>query len=177
MTEAPRSATLKTVGEFVELGVKLGVLVGAAFGVWQYLEAKQQSRVARTSEYIDRFEDGQAGSSARRINAALRPYQDQFASLSTGGFSVEDRTEVVLTIVEEANGGALADDLDAFIDFYEGLDTCVQSSLCDAQVADRYFSPRAKEFWANFEPYITYRRANNPSFARGLENYKRPHRG
>lgn len=153
---------------------KLALIAGAAFAVFQFLEAQRAARVERTSTYIERYEEGRAADARRAIVAELRPYVGQFQRLGEGGVSETEQAEIVLTLLDESEDGALAANIDIMVDFYEGLWTCVRERLCDERVARGYFgAAAAPQFWRNFKPYIEDRRRNNETFAFGLEQFAR----
>lgn len=161
----------KDRGLFLTLDVlaKLGVLAGGLFAAWQFWEAKADQRVARTTAYIERYEEGRVGEARRRINAELRNYLTQFQEISAAGISSADRDEMLLSLAE-ANGGALGADFDVVADFFQGVEICTREGLCNSAVAERYFAASdAPDLWLNFEPYVRLRRENNPRFAEGME--------
>jgi hypothetical protein len=154
---------------------KAGILIAGVFALYQFMDAKQDAKVQRTSVYITRYEDGTPAAAIRRINAALRPYLGQFAKLTgEGGLSAETRNEMVLSLFEQH--ATLAEDVDAIVDFYEGLDTCVRQSLCDQATAVRYFGPEARQFYSNFEPYFRERNVSEPAFASSVARFARQER-
>jgi len=171
----PKGA-LHVVGRVIDLSSRVALLAAGAFAVVQYLQSLQDLRVERTTQYITRYEDGNASVARRSINSLFRPYVAQFNELrQLGGVSPDMQYEIVKAIAETDEGHGLFDRIDTVVDFYEGLWTCVREHLCDQPVAEGYFaSGEAAEFWNNFEPYILDRRANNPSFATGLEIFAKP---
>lgn len=146
------------------------LIVGGLFAAYQFLESRKDARVERTMEYILRYEDGRVGDSRRAIQAALRPFLEQFAEFETG-VAPASRDEMVLTLIDEAGDGRLPDHIDTVVDFYEGLWTCVREEICSREVAFGYFTTDARDFAQNFEPYFRRRQENNSAYAGGLERF------
>lgn len=167
MSTMPSPASAVT--QVVDLITKLGVVAGGLFAGWQYWEAKVDRRIERTTHYLERYEDGSVAQARERIESGLRPYLQQFDELSTGGLSQRDRERVVLAIVDESPEIPAA--IDDVADFFNGLETCVSSRLCDRNTAERYFRDTDIGIWENFEPYIALRRRNNPEYGKALEHY------
>lgn len=165
-TQTPRGGVAERA---LDALVKALTIAGVVFAAWQYLEARQEARIARTLAYVERFEQGDVGAARQRINGVIREYLPQFANIE--GITQEDRDSMVLSIVE-VGGASFERDIDLIVDFFHGLSICVQEVLCERGVAERYFaSSDATNIWANFEPYVRTRRENNPAFARALEAF------
>jgi hypothetical protein len=153
----------------MDVVAKAFAIAGVMFAGWQYLEARQETRVARTLTYIERFEQGDAAAARQRINGVLREYLPQFEAIES--ISAEDRDAMILSIVE-GGGPQLEQDIDLIADFFLGMSICVQERLCERGVAERYFGASdTTNIWLNFAPYFHYRRANNPDYARALEYF------
>jgi hypothetical protein len=151
---------------------KAGILIAGVFALYQFMDAKQDARVQRTSEYITRYEEGTPAAALRRINAALRPYAPQFEKLTgEDGLSAATRKDMVLTLFDHSP--TLAEDVDAIVGFYKGLDACVRQLLCDRTTAVTYFGPEASEFYSNFEPYFGVRHVSDPAFASSVVLFAR----
>lgn len=155
----------------IETVYKAGLILGGLFAAWQYWEAKLDAQIARTIAYVDRFESGSVGQARGEIREELLPYMSQFREVTAAGISDQDRDELVLSIAE-ANDSRIARNLDHVVDFFQGLNICVEEGLCDRRVAMAYFQTSdARDLWTNFEPYVRLRRENNPLYGREFERY------
>ena len=172
------------------LGI-LGLLLGGIFAAIQYNDAKAAQRVARTFEYIERYESGDVAEARRAINRLLRPYIAQFKELESAGLPCEERDNLVRTIIKadvalqssgkQSKGNTssavdapetIEDKIDHIIEFYDGLKICVDEEICNQRVAENYFSPNeARIFWDNFYPYISDRRLNYRMYGAALEEF------
>ena len=168
-----------------------GLLAGGVFAAIQYSDAKDAERTSRTFEYIARYESGDVAEARRAINRVLRQYISQFEDLEADGLPDKQRDDMVRRIIRtdvelqltsrQANGPAgatieapetIEDKIDRVVEFYDGLDICVEEELCKSRVAVNYFSPNeARIFWDNFRPYILDRRKNYEGYGKALEKF------
>lgn len=175
-----RGRSLEDWFQITEIAAKIGLAGAAIFAIVQYRDAQEARRVERAMTYIDMFERGEIAEARRALNAALRPYQQQFAELAKqGGVSADDKKAIILTLMEGDEGVKLADSLDRMVDFYEGVRLCEAEKLCASSVVDGYFCPgRANGLWSDFRPYAESRRANNPEYGAALQSCaETPRRG
>lgn len=168
MTEPTQKSTPLVVA--IDALSKIGILIGAIFAGFQYLEAKQDAKVSRAVSYIDRYESGSISEARRRIDSALVKYLEQFRELDAEGISRADRDALVLAMVEPTADYNMTSDIDSIVSFFEAVRLCSTQGLCDGPTLNTYFqSDDTKLFMSNFEPYFVERRKNNPRYARGLE--------
>lgn len=168
-----------------------GLLAGGIFAAIQYKDAKGAQRIARTFEYIERYESGDVAEARRAINRVLRQYLTQFEELEAAGLPCDPRDNLVRSIIKadvelqmtgrEANKlpasgvdapETIEDKIDRVVEFFDGLKICVHEEICNRRVAENYFSPdEARIFWNNFYPYISDRRKNYANYGKALEEF------
>jgi ribosomal protein L17 len=103
------------------LGV-LGLLAGGCFAVMQYLSAKEDARVSRTMEYIDRYEQGEVATARRAINESLKPFLSQFQELEAEkAVSAEVKRDLVFSIMESSQKQATEQRVNQFAKAYDPL--------------------------------------------------------
>jgi hypothetical protein len=157
---------------FKHLGT-IAIVIGAIWAIYQFQESKRLTRVARTGEYITRFEEGDAADARAAIDSTRRDYLRQFNELNKEGpLSPDARRKISASIIEADEKYVVRNGIDALAAFYDGLYFCVQETLCDAQTAKRYFaSEDTRDYWEFAQPYMRVRRANNANFAKGFERF------
>lgn len=152
------------------------VLCGGVFTAVQYLEAKSLQRVERTVEYFRQYESGDIGKARHELAASLNRYQPQFDQISAAGVTPSDRDSMMATIF--INDTGVGENFDLVADFFQGARICVDTKLCDGDIARNYFAHSdASDLWRLGAPYVQYRRANNPSYADAYESFVRAQLG
>lgn len=159
--------------KLLDILVKLATLAGLAFVALEYRSSIDRARVERANTYIDRFETGDIGVAVRAISrevrdVALRP---DFAILrsyvaSNPGTANAGREQITRLLAFDSRGGkGLSDEIDQVVSYFNSLQACVEQDLCDRKIAHGFFDDYAKNFWANFEPYVLERRQQvDPNF-------------
>ena len=157
----------KRADAWLSFASKVFIIAGGIFAVIQFMESKQNHRIAKTFEYIAAYERGPVLVSRENIRRLLRPYGSTFAG---NHLSNKDHKRLMSAISAGDAGANIEDDLDRVIDFHEGLYLCLKLELCDDEVAKKYFSCKAETFRMQFMPYIEARRKHdNKNFGVELE--------
>lgn len=169
----PEEDNNKTMNKLAKLDLFLGVLVkfviigGLATAYIQWKETQQNSRINKTFDYIHSYEHGEILQSRENIRRLIKSYEDQYYDIV---FSEEKSRQLALAFVNGDAGVSISDDIDRLVDYFRGLDICIQQSLCEKSVALIYFGEILIDYWKWFEPYIDERRKNNnPSFGSAFE--------
>ena len=148
---------------------KLALVIAALTAIWQYFEAQRENRIERVMEYISRYEQGDVAQARRMVREIMRPYYKQFSEMD-GEISEQQRTDIVLFLVEETPDDQLSSSLDTLVDFFDSMFACVEVGLCDRETVRSYFCPRrSRVYWDDFAAYFRERRINNADFAGTLE--------
>ena len=164
--------------EWVDLFVKGGAIFAAVFAIYQYLQAREDSRVAETLKYVTEFRDGSSpiGSASRRISDKLWRNISQierYEGLALGVHPSQGRelrsglVSILVDGTDERPG--IRDELFEVVSFFEALRICVTATLCDRDTAIFFFSDYARVIWQNFDVYLTDQREVVHDFAEGLE--------
>ncbi|RWO49223.1 hypothetical protein [Mesorhizobium sp.] len=163
-----------TMAEWVEVSVKLGVIVGGLFALFQFLDGKQSERVKTTLQYVARFEnDDTATSKARRaLSDSLRLNAGNIKRFSTARVSKEQaaalKQKLATTILDGAS--SQTDALLELDSFFDSLRICVQNNLCDRKTASEFFAPYATWLIENFGSVIDERAQRATGFGRGTRS-------
>lgn len=165
----PVSFAPRTLQGWFDIAAKIGAAVAALFVLWEYNGLQRDNRVARTMEFIERFEQGPTGDAQRRITLALRESEQAVTDLYAGDLSSSEAQRAHRDLVEflayESNGGqGVAADVDAVVSFLDRVAICVQRGLCERALALEVFGEYTGSLLSNFAPYVEDRRRLAPSY-------------
>jgi hypothetical protein len=172
----PRMLTYAWTG----LMVRLFLIAGGVFSVWQYLEQREESRVERTLSLVQLWEQPSYQEAQTALNDRIEALNEENAGLlgdnPSDGELAFYRDRIGLAAMSEAGGDMPLDEFEdrfgRIVYFLNRVAFCVDGNLCSASVADAYFLDYAQSFWSYFGAYIAEeRKAGRPKFAEPLEGY------
>lgn len=131
----------------------LTFLFGIPYGVSQYLARQQDARISQTLELFKEFNTAPFSSYRTNITKAVIGNNAVIADASLKG--PDALQSAILNIVDKAG---IETDLVMTMDFFDALYTCIDQNLCDPDMSQRLFSPRARELFKTFYQYIEQRR-------------------
>lgn len=162
------------------LFVRIGLVVGAVFSVYQYLAQREEQRVAQTMRMVELWDQGDYQQAQQAIKARLTGLNEKYRSLLGQNPTQKEQSVYRQRIGIQAftpDGGSkpLADfsaDFDKIVYFLNRLSFCVDGGLCSRQMADAYFRDYAASFWSYFAGYIEkQRKTGAPTYALAIEKY------
>jgi hypothetical protein len=160
--------------------VRIIIVLGALFTVYQFLAAREEKRVERSLELVTLWESQPYQQAQRALRQRLAALNTRNVALFQGNPSAAQRAVILGRIGEEAlsaDGGAmpLADfqqEFDRIVYFLNRLSFCIEGDLCSRAVLDAYFRDYGVSFWSYFSAYVQkQRRAGLPNYAKPLETY------
>lgn len=162
--------------------LRLMLVFGASFSVYQYLAARQEKRVERTMLLVERWEQPQYQEAQKALKQRLTALNEKYASLL--GAKPSDKELAIYyrkigTEVMTAQGGAMPlpefqAHFDRVLYFLNRVSACASATLCAPELADEYFKDYAASFWGYFAGYIQQQRqAGSSNYAQPLEAYLR----
>ena len=160
--------------------VRVFIVLGGLFTVYQYLETREQGRVERTLQLVNLWEQPQYQEAQAALQARLDALNRQHAGLLGADALPSERQVYFRRIGLEAmqeDGGEMA--LAAFraqferiVYFLNRLAFCVDAALCSREVADAFFRDFAESFWAYFSGHVEQvRRQGDAGYAGPIEAY------
>jgi hypothetical protein len=162
------------------LFVRIIIVFGALFTVYQFLAAREEKRVERSLELVTLWESEAYQDAQRALRQRLSALNTRNAALFQGKLTETQRGVILGRIGEEAlseDGGTmpLADfqeEFDRIVYFLNRLSFCIEGDLCSRAVLDAYFRDYGVSFWSYFSAHIQkQRRAGLPNYAKPLETY------
>jgi hypothetical protein len=164
--------TVEVVGVWLEA---MGVLAAAVVALSQYQANSTAERVKQTLAYRDRFQD-------ERLYNARRSLEDAWNARSREVFAILNQPDgearlasFLKTAVAEAH---LDPAITNIVDFYDELQACTTSDLCDHDTAVRFFGKYAADLHGLLTPYFQAQRdeLRDPQIASGVDYFSREYR-
>lgn len=163
--------------------LRLMLIIGAFFSIFQYLAQRQERRVERTMQLVELWEQKDYQEAQQSLKRRLVDLNTKYAGLlgaqpSDKELAVYNRRIGMEALTE--NGGAdplpeFQAHFDRIIYFLNRVSACSTANICAPEVADQYFRDFAKSFWGYFAGYINrQRQAGSVSYAKPLEDYLGP---
>lgn len=160
--------------------VRVMVIFGALFSIYQFLAAREQARVQRTFELVELWERSEYQAAQAALRQRLLLLNQKYGGDLGQNASPEDIAEYSRRIglkAMSADGGDMPlaqfqEQFDRIVYFLNRVSSCVEGKLCSRDVADTYFMDYARSFWGYFAGYVAdQRKAGATSFARPIETY------
>jgi hypothetical protein len=160
----------KTLSDIIATWAGLFALIGGGlFGLFQYLEKKEDDRVASASRLLERFHTDRLQKSYLLISGT---WQRNNAVVNEAAVSKDpsDLPTLILTIIDSEG---MFPDIQALLDFYEVVAVCIDQRICDEATAMTYFHKEALAFFRTHTPFIDRERAQraDATYACRLEQF------
>lgn len=161
-------------------GLRLLLICGTLFSVYQYLMARQELRVERTLQLVELWERTEYQDALKAVKARIASLNEKYSGLLGQSPSGTELDVYYAKIGEEAlkaDGGDMPlpefqDRFDRVVYVLNRVSSCVDGHLCDADVAESYFKDFSRSFWRYFRGYIEkQRRAGDPNYAMAIQKY------
>lgn len=160
--------------------LRLMLVFGASFSVYQYLVQREEKRVERTFALIELWERPEYQDAQKALRQRLVQVHDRLKGQLSATPTQAQLEFYYRKVGTEAMTAAdtampLADvqaNFDRVLYFLNRLSSCTTTNLCSKSVTDEYFRDYAQTFWGYFSGYIrSQRRAGSTTLAESLENY------
>lgn len=160
--------------------LRLMLILGAFFSIFQYLTARQERRVERTMQLVELWEQKDYQNAQQALKRRLVDLNAQYSSLlgsepTEKEIAVYNRRIGMEALTENGGAQPLAEfqaQFDRVIYFLNRVSACATANICAPEVVDQYFRDFAKSFWSYFGGYINrQRQAGSVSYAKPLEDY------
>lgn len=160
------------------LAVRLVLVVGAIFSVYQFLLAREESRVQRALDMVELWEKPEFQKAQRAVKKRIDDLNEKYAKILVAQPTMNDRAVILQKIGSEAmaeadpvQAEAFEEQFDQIVYFLNRISFCVEGGLCSREVIDAYFGDYAKSFWTYFSGHIDKQRAVEPTYAQPIEAY------
>lgn len=162
------------------LAVRLVLVAGAIFTVYQFLIAREEARIQRAFELVELWEKPEYQTAQRAVKKRIDELNTRYAALLGDQPTMNARAVVMRKIGIEAmtsDGGTMPvgefeAEFDRVVYFLNRISFCVQGNLCSKEVIDAYFGDYARSFWDYFSDHVDKQRAAvSPTYAQPIEHY------
>jgi hypothetical protein len=167
---------------WLDLVVKSAAIIAGIFAIYQYLQAQQDLRVVRSLDYVERFNDfdtsiGRAHANISRTlwlnNTQILRLREILRTLPEDQAKALRARFVRKLLDDDADGEGLRGDVHTVAQFFDTLQICIRSGLCDEASAYAFFGGYVVTFWNNFSVAIVESRDLDPNYGAGLEHVLR----
>lgn len=161
--------SVEIVGIWVEA---LGVLTAAVLGIQQYRENSRAEQVDITLKYLERFQEDRIFTARSQLEAAWNARRGEvFALLQQPDGEAEFVQYLEKTIADNGLDPAIG----TMMDFFDELQACTTSGLCDRDTAIRFFGKYAYDFHGLLAPHIARQRLElrDPQIGSGIDYFSR----
>jgi hypothetical protein len=163
-------------------GFLLRVLLisGTLFSVYQYMMARQEMRVERTLQLVELWERSEYQEAQKSLKTRLASLNQKYSDLlgkSPSQTELAVYYEKVGLEAMNADGGdtplpVFQEQFDRLVYFLNRVSFCVDGHLCDREIADAYFQDYANSFWRYFRGYVEkQRKGGAATYAAAIEKY------
>lgn len=166
---------IKQISDMISVWVGiLSLIAGGIWGIFEYLDRKQQGRVAETLAYVDRYNDSPMYGARKRIEMIWFEKGDEAKKVLLFG-DAKKWTEFVLKLV---SAHRLRSDILTMLEFYELIAVCTKEKICDTNTAYSFFGPQALSFKNQHIRYIKWLRGDlrDESIGRELQRFANNYR-
>lgn len=162
------------------MAVRVVLVTGAIFTVYQFLTAREEARIQRAFEMVELWEKPEYQTAQRAVKQRIDGLNARYATILGGQSAPNERAVAMRKIGIEAmtpEGGTMpldefAAEFDRVVYFLNRISFCVAGNLCSREVIDAYFADYAKSFWSYFSGYVgAQRKSLSPSYAEPVETY------
>jgi hypothetical protein len=161
---------LKRLEAISKILLIIATIVGGGWAIYEYLEKKQDARIAESIGYVRRFSTEPLIGARTRVGQAWFASRAQLQTLATTPVASPDefkrrKRQLVMGVVESAQfvttssttqRGIVAE-VDLIIGFFDELRVCVMSRLCDRKTTYDFFKPYAERFYCLHEPFLDWK--------------------
>lgn len=164
------------------LAVRIAIVLGAIFSVYQFLAARDQARIQRSFEMVELWERPEYQAAQRAVKNRIEGLNTRYAAILADQPTPAERSVVMRKIGQEAmtaDGGPqpaeqFREEFDRVVYFLNRIAFCVEGNICSREVIDAYFGDYTRSFWSYFAGYVEgQRRTISPTYARPIETYVR----
>lgn len=163
--------------------VRILLIAGGIFTLYQYLEGKEEKRVERTLQLVElwertEYQDAQQAV-AERLDALNQRYAGVLGDNPTPGERLIYMEQIGIEAMAEEGGTMPLPEFRAahgrVLYFLNRMAFCVEGNLCSKSMVDGYFGDYARSFWDYFSGHVALERKNgSTSYAAPLEDFVGP---
>lgn len=165
---------------WVDLFLRVALLFGALFSAYQYMVAREETRISRTLDLVETWERDEYQTAQRALRDRLAALNAKYGELVTDKSTEKEiavyQSRLGLEALAEGGGtmalGEFNGHFDRLVYFFNRLSACVNGNLCSRPVADDFFRDFAVSFWRYFSAHFeAERKRGQPTYGVAIETY------
>lgn len=162
------------------MAVRVLIVFGGLFSIYQFLDGKEEKRVERTLQLVELWEEGEYQQAQHAIQERLDGLNVKYAQLL--GPNADEAERAVY--MEQVGMAAMSEDggdlplaefkiaFDRVLYFLNRAAYCVEGNLCSERMVRDYFGDFAISFWSYFKSYVEQERQRGaPSYGVPVEQF------
>jgi len=157
-------------------GLRVLLIVGTLFTVYQYMMQRQELRVERTLALVELWDQDKYQEAAKAVRTRLAGLVKDNPNPFGANPSQKDLAYYYAKIGEQALSEGeppeFQEQFDRLVYFLNRVSFCVDRNICDRDIATNYFQDYANSFWRFFAGYAEKRRKQGePAYAVAIEKF------
>lgn len=148
----------------------LAILIGGTFAVYKYLQAGKSDRIKETLAYVERYHKSPMYDVRMKLEDVWVRHEEQLITKLQG-----DDKEYEQFVLKVVSAEKLETDIFAFVSFFESVQACMHTKVCDEVTAKSFFCDDAVSFFHLHYRFIARERSrrNDPALAEMLERFSK----
>ncbi|EFG2886149.1 hypothetical protein BO068_005362, partial [Escherichia coli] len=138
--------------------LRLMLIVGAFFSIFQYLTARQERRVERTMQLVELWEQNDYQDAQQALKRRLVDLNAKYGSLLGANPTPKEiavyNRRIGLEALTEGGGAQSLPEFQAQFDrvmyFMNRISACATANICAPEMVDEYFRDFGASFWSYF---------------------------
>lgn len=148
----------------------IALILGGGFAIVQYIEKEKADRIKVSLDFFDRYNKSPFYDSRQRIERAWEKNDVELDKiLSANPMDRRKYSKFITTVAKQEN---IEYDIFQLIAFFESLEICIRSAICDSSAAVSFLHSDAQAFYRLHFSVIHQAREfrGDPSIGRDLES-------
>lgn len=148
----------------------IAILVGGAFAAYKHLQAGKADSINGTLAYVERYHKSPIYDVRMKLENVWVRHEEQLITKLQG--DDQEYEQFVLKVVGDEK---LEADIFALVSFFESVQTCMHTKVCDEVTAKSFFCGDAVSFFHLHYRFIARERSrrNDPALAELLERFSK----
>jgi hypothetical protein len=163
-----RLGRVRAINEYLEAGVKIGLILAGIFAGLQYYASVRAGRVERVLGYAREFDTGELLEAQRHVDRALADMSRRIDAGPGNREAAVAREEAAMMRALREDAGGLGGELRLILGFMDKLSACQRRDVCDADLVRDYFQPYAAAVAAAFQCHLLDERRRRAAYGDGL---------
>ena len=164
MSKSENKRLRDIIAESLSFLVSVATIVGIPVALYGYFQTKQEDRINRTYDYYKQYHDSQL---PLDVNTLIAAWNDK-ATEAQQFLAKNDYEGLNNLQTEVAQDAKISPALGRVVVFFDGIGTCVTTSLCDEDTAYALLYEPASRIRSAYGGFLTKYQSPGLPFAQGI---------